>query len=92
MSESQSTERIVAALRQAVSDNAVLRRENDRLTAAQGEPVAIIGMGCRFPGGVTSPEELWRLVADGGDAVGGVPPPPRRGPGRGSEPPAPPPP
>ncbi|WP_380283494.1 type I polyketide synthase [Kitasatospora purpeofusca] len=73
MSESESTERIVAALRQAVLDNAVLRRENDRLTAAQGEPVAIIGMGCRFPGGVTSPEELWRVVADGVDAVGTFP-------------------
>ncbi|MEU3731012.1 SDR family NAD(P)-dependent oxidoreductase [Streptomyces sp. NPDC033538] len=34
-----------------------------------GEPIAIVGMACRFPGGVSTPGELWRLVLDGGDAV-----------------------
>ncbi|MEU6769685.1 beta-ketoacyl synthase N-terminal-like domain-containing protein, partial [Streptomyces sp. NPDC046759] len=37
------------------------------------EPIAIVAMSCRLPGGVSSPEDLWRLLASGGDAVSGFP-------------------
>ncbi|MDQ1539161.1 MAG: pimaricinolide synthase PimS2, partial [Actinomycetota bacterium] len=37
------------------------------------EPIAIIGMGCRLPGSISSPEQLWDLVVAGGDAVSGFP-------------------
>ncbi|MEU7630023.1 SDR family NAD(P)-dependent oxidoreductase [Nocardia sp. NPDC049220] len=37
------------------------------------EPIAIVGMSCRFPGGVTSPDELWNLLVSGVDATGEFP-------------------
>ncbi len=39
-----------------------------------GEPVAVVDIGCRFPGNVTGPESFWQLMADGVDTIEQVPP------------------
>ncbi|AGL16003.1 modular polyketide synthase [Actinoplanes sp. N902-109] len=41
--------------------------------AASDEPLAIVGMSCRFPGGAATPEQFWELLAGGGDGIGGFP-------------------
>ncbi|WP_374935863.1 SDR family NAD(P)-dependent oxidoreductase, partial [Streptomyces sp. SM14] len=57
---------VTGELRQARQE---MREQQDR----DSEPIAIVSMACRFPGGVRTPEQLWQLVTEGRDAVGSFP-------------------
>src|SRR5690349_21061164 len=66
-------DRLVEALRAALTENSFLAKANAELTAAAKEPIAIVGMSVRLPGGVSGPDDLWELLCRGSDAIGGFP-------------------
>ncbi|MFF0307750.1 beta-ketoacyl synthase N-terminal-like domain-containing protein, partial [Streptosporangium sp. NPDC004379] len=64
-------ERLAAHLHELLTGGAA--EPTAEIRGGGDDPIAVVGMGCRYPGGVASPEDLWRLVAGGADAIGEFP-------------------
>ncbi|AXW87083.1 polyketide synthase [Lonsdalea britannica] len=71
--EDATEPRLVEALRQSLLLNKQLKQQNQYLTQVAHEPIAIIAMGCRLPGGIHSPEQLWQQLSDGKETIGPFP-------------------
>ncbi|GGV14052.1 type I polyketide synthase [Streptomyces spectabilis] len=66
-------EKLLDYLKWVTADLHKARARVEELEAGRSEPIAIVGMGCRYPGDVSTPDELWRVAADGVDAISGFP-------------------
>ncbi|MEU5760035.1 type I polyketide synthase [Nocardia sp. NPDC047648] len=68
-----SSDRMLEYLKKVTVELMTTRDDLTQLREKIDEPIAIVGMSCRYPGGAESPEQLWELVAGEADAVGGFP-------------------
>ncbi|AWS44267.1 type I polyketide synthase [Streptosporangium sp. 'caverna'] len=69
----RSVDQIVEALRASLKENERLKRQNREYAEAAAQPIAIVGMACRYPGGVRSPQDLWRLVSEEQEVISPFP-------------------
>ncbi|MFD8693150.1 beta-ketoacyl synthase N-terminal-like domain-containing protein, partial [Streptomyces sp. NPDC059651] len=66
-------DKLVDYLKRVTADLQQTKQRLREYEAQDSEPIAIVGVGCRYPGGIATPEDLWNLVHEGADAVGGLP-------------------
>ncbi|MER6693777.1 beta-ketoacyl synthase N-terminal-like domain-containing protein, partial [Streptomyces minutiscleroticus] len=66
-------ERLARHLRRMTGELRETRARVAELEERQNEPIAVVGIGCRYPGGVSDAEELWQVVTEGRDTVSGLP-------------------
>ncbi|PPT12085.1 polyketide synthase [Streptomyces cinnamoneus] len=69
MADNADNDKLFDYLKRVTADLQKTRQRLAEVQDAEQEPIAIVGMSCRFPGGIESPEQLWQLVAEGGDAM-----------------------
>ncbi|UQA97429.1 SDR family NAD(P)-dependent oxidoreductase [Streptomyces halobius] len=66
-------ERLRQYLKKVTTELQHARRRVGELESARSEPVAVVGMACRFPGGIATPEDYWAALRRGADLVSGLP-------------------
>ena len=71
--EQSASESQLTSVKQALLALQAARKKIDALEKQQSEPIAIIGLGCRFPGDIDSPEDFWELLMSGKDTIATIP-------------------